>query len=93
MKNLLSFFYFQFFVFLKKKFLTLNNIKDIENTYYSKSLLDYSTKNDNAKQAHLLRLFNIKDEISEANQVKKFHFDGRYFTTIIWYQPNKKFQI
>ena len=54
----------------KEKFLILNNTKDIENTYYSKSLLDYSTKNDDAKQAHLLRLFNIKDEISEANQVK-----------------------
>lgn len=71
MKKFVIFLLFPIFCFSQKeKFLTLNNIKDIENTYYSKSLLDYSTKNDNAKQAHLLRLFNIKDEISEANQVK-----------------------
>lgn len=71
MKKFVIFLLLPIFCFSQKeKFLILNNTKDIENTYYSKSLLDYSTKNDDAKQAHLLRLFNIKDEISEANQVK-----------------------
>lgn len=54
----------------KKEFLVLNNIKELENTYYSKSILDTLAKSNNINQAHLLRLFNIKEDVSEANQVK-----------------------
>ncbi len=54
----------------KENFFILNDIKDLENTYYSKSILDNSSKSNDVNQAHLLRLFNIKEDVSEANQVK-----------------------
>lgn len=71
MKKFVIFLLFPIFCFSQKeKFLKLNDVKELENTYYSKSILDNSLKSKDAKQAHLLRLFNIKGEISEANQVK-----------------------
>jgi hypothetical protein len=71
MKKFVIFLLFPIFCFSqKKKFLTLNNIKDIEKHILFKVFIRLINKNDNAKQAYLLRLFNIKDEISEVNQVK-----------------------
>ena len=71
MKNFFIFLLLPIFCFSQKeKFLILNNVKDLENTYYSKSILDNSSKSNDVSQAHLLRLFNIKYDVSEANQVK-----------------------
>jgi len=76
-KSFLIFFLSPFLLFgQKKEFLILNNVKDIESTYYSKSILDNSSKNNDVSQAHLLRLFNIKGDISDANQVKILFLKG-----------------
>lgn len=52
------------------EFLKLNDVKELENTFYSKSILNLTSKKDDTSQAHLLRLFNINGEIADANQIK-----------------------
>lgn len=76
----------------KKEFLILNNVKDIENTYYSNSILDNSSKSDDVNQAHLLRLFNIKGDISDANQVKILFLKGDTLQLLYGNNQTKNFK-